>query len=74
MVRFDKAVHDGYWWSGQGDVYVDSDSVESVQAIYKRTPGGNDSFAYTLITTKSGKEHHVMGGPEKVIEMLWHNG
>lgn len=70
MVKFPKAVRGDYWWDAQGEVVIDVGSVESVEQMYDRTPGGSPSVAYVLITMKSGVQHKVYEFLSKVQEAL----
>lgn len=70
MIELDKAFRDTYWWVKQGTVLIDPESVESIEQIYGRTPGGSDTEVYTLITTKTGTQHRVMGDVRHVSRKL----
>lgn len=69
-VKLPKAHRDDYWWSAQGEVILDVESVESVEQCFERTPSGGSSVAYVLITMKTGVQHKVFEFLSKVEELI----
>lgn len=70
IVKLPKAVRDSYWWKAEGEVLIDTDSIESVEQMYDRTPGGSHAVGYVLITMKSGVQHKVYEFLSKVAEII----
>lgn len=71
MITLSKAHKGSYWWEKRGDeVDIDPESVESVEQILDRTPGGSTSNAYVLITMKSGVQHKVYENLDEVRKAL----
>jgi hypothetical protein len=69
-IKLPKAYRDDYWWTAQGHVIIDVDSIESVEQCYDQTPSGSQSVAYVLITMKSGVKHKVFEFLSKVEEII----
>lgn len=70
MITFPKAVRGDYWWEAQGEVAIDPASVESVEQMHDRTPGGSQSVAYVLVTMKTGTQHRIYEFMSTVREQL----
>lgn len=70
MITLPKAFRDSYWWKHQGNVSIDTTSIESVEEVYATSGGGGQSFAYTLITMKSGVQHQIYGPIEDIQKRI----
>lgn len=70
MIALNKAFRDSYWWSKGELIYLEVDSIESVEQMTDRTPGGSTSNAYVQITMKTGTAHKIYGDIHDVKRSL----
>lgn len=69
-IQLYKAVRGSYWWEKSGEIDIDSESIESIEQMTDRTPGGSTSNAYVRIVMKSGVEHKVYGDIHDVRKQI----